>query len=188
MCNLGWLKILTNLERFLWQRTWRPCGWNKQGKLITSCPLFVPPLFKIKYTWHHLSYSTRFYLKVDLYATFGSISCDLIRTGQINWTPRFVSTTSLFCISREEEEEKKKNEKNCRRSRFLLKFRLNQAYKSELSVQLNWPLKPVSTSVKYKCIFGQRYKNRMNNNPKNMKQKLTLHDDMIEGDHACERH
>lgn len=108
MCDLGWLKILTNLERFLWQKTWRPCGWNKQGKLITSCPLFVPPLFKIKYTWHHLSYSTRFYLKVDLYGTFGSISCDLIRTGQINWTPRFVSTTSLFCISREEEEEKEK--------------------------------------------------------------------------------
>lgn len=99
-------------------------------------------------------------------------------------------SAQLLCFAYhvKKKKKKKKNEKNCRRSRFLLKFRLNQAYKSELSVQLNWPLKPVSTSVKYKCIFGQRYKNRMNNNPKNMKQKLTLHDDMIEGDHACERH
>jgi len=44
----------------------------------------VPALFKIKYSWHHFRHSNLLYIKLDLYATIGPISYDLIRTGQIN--------------------------------------------------------------------------------------------------------
>ena len=104
-------------------------------------------LFKIKYTFV-------LYLKVDLYATFGPISCDLIRPVQINCTPPICQhNLFVFLIIWKKKEENKARLVNYKNISVIKPNLSEQSFSFITLGQIiteckNWLLRPVSTKMK----------------------------------------